>query len=120
MAGESARQDGLYLERIERIQHILSAAQDAPVPRGRETVQIGHLITLTYALWENNTSRRVREMYEIVGFEEGDCNTTPMRLCYQADLAKHFLGEQKGHKVLVRIAGQARMVTLTNIKRAKQ
>lgn len=125
MAGENARQEDLYLQRVEEIQHILSVAQTAPKPKGVKTVQIGHIITLCYASWVEKTpggpktSRRTRRYYEIVGFREGDCDTTPARLCYEAGLAKHFVGESKGHKVLVRMDGEVRPVTLTNIKMPK-
>lgn len=125
MAGENARQEDLYLQRAEEIQHILRVAQIAPKPKGKETVQIGHIITLCYAAWVEKTpggpktSRRTRRYYEIVGFREGDCDTTPARLCYEAGLAKHFVGESKGHKVLVRLDGEIRLVTLSNIKLPK-
>ncbi|HRH55606.1 MAG TPA: hypothetical protein PK609_01945 [Candidatus Paceibacterota bacterium] len=118
MQGENAREDDLNLERISVIQQILCTAQVAPEPENRSVVRIGHVITLMYR--EGSGKRkRVRKTYEIVGYQEGDCDTNPPRLSYLAELARQFMGQEIGHQAYVRMAGRLRFVTLTNIRKPK-
>lgn len=115
--GENAREDDLQFQRISKIQQLLSQATIVPRPSNRDEVGIGHEISLTY---REGRYRRIRHVHEIVGFEEGTCDTNPPRLSYLSDMAKAFIGQEIGYQHELWIAGKHRIVTLSNIRMPKQ
>jgi len=115
---EGTRQRELMEAGIQRLQAILAQAQVAPAPTSRKILAIGHYATFTW-LRRNPTrdgSDRVRETYQIVGFEEGDCSTVPPKLSYQTDIPKAFLGGSVGDQETIYRNGKPILMTLTSIR----
>lgn len=120
MQDEATRQHNIVRGHIDRLTRLRNHAQIAPVPKSRKTLRIGTIGVFLYQTKVGGKSCDVRKTYEIVGFEEGDCDSVPRKISYETPLAIAFLGAEVGTQELVHQDGKIRTVTMTAIRLPKQ
>lgn len=120
MQDEATRQHNIVRGHIDRLTCLRNRAKIAPMPTSRDTLRIGATGVFVYHTTAGGTSRNVRKTYEIVGFEEGDCDSVPRKISYETPLARAFLGATIGTRELVFQDGKIRTLTLAAIQLPQQ
>ena len=104
------REEDALSKQLRNQREILDAVTIVPdVPSGTETLQIGHVASLSIDGDEMKT-------FVVGSFGETDLKAIPPVIDYGAPLLEPFYGHEEGHEAVINLEGVSKNVVLESIK----
>ncbi len=102
--------------RISKVSRILKEATIVPLPKQNDLLQIGLVAVLEHDPYGHSNESRVQQRLHVVGFEEGNCDSVPRKVSYDAPIICQFVGQEIGTTALIRIGNAMCEATLVSIE----
>lgn len=118
MVDEVTRQHNTTRTLLEDVRRLRDEATVVDDPVSCEVLGIGHMGHFSFhtITEDGSITATEKKLIHVVGFNEGDCDSIPQRLSYQAPLVASFVGRAVGWSEEVKLRGVDYEMVLDEIK----